>query len=89
MDKEVRRLRFALGETLKMNAVLQKELQKLKKEENKETSDQQIYELTNNSQMPSPLIGEFSDTFREMYSSVKSTKQSAFSLPRIINSSSK
>jgi hypothetical protein len=85
LDKEVKRLRFALGETLKMNAFLQNELQKLRREETNEGNGV----LANNHSVTSPAIEDFSETLKEIYNCEKNRKQSAFTLPRITNSSSK
>jgi regulator of replication initiation timing len=84
LDKEVKRLRFALGETLKMNALLQNELQKLREETNEGNGA-----LVNNNSVTSPAIQDFSETFKEIHNCEKNRKQSAFTLPRITNSSSK
>jgi len=85
LEKEVKRLRFALGETLKMNALLQNELQKLRRGETNEGNGV----LVNNNSVTSPAIEHFSETFKQIYNSEKNRKQSAFTLPRIANSSSK
>lgn len=86
LEKEIKRLRYALGETLKMNAVLQNELQKLRKKDLKEEKRSSINELGNTYFVSSPPIGDFSDTLNQIYKSARSKKQSACTLPRITNS---
>ncbi|CAG2164259.1 unnamed protein product [Oppiella nova] len=84
LENEVKRLRYALGETLKMNAMLKSQLQDL----NTSAHERQTEKEFTSNWLPSPTVSEFHKTFAEIYSTEDShlnQNESTISLPRIIS----
>ena len=83
VENEVKRLRVALTETLRINAALRQELQTM--------SRRQLIESSGN-KLSSPTIGDFNKTFQELnkpLNNCSNKAQTITSLPRITNSGSK
>ena len=80
LENEAKRLRIALGETLKANALLKQELRNGKP--NAEDSNQKP--------LTSPTVGDFNKTFEEINKIYDlNTMENTIYLPRIANTVSK